>query len=554
MSLTKATNSMIQGAPINVLDYGADPTGAVDSTLALRAACAALQAAGGGVLDFGSGTFKIYTDTGDTALIGDFSNLTGVELRSSGANLSVNRSFPTPISLQVIQFAACRNITIGDFEGSYAGSSRAADIYTSGTNFLSFIEGCIGITIGQLYFDNWNQVVKCTRDSGDSLDWISKNIVIAGIAASNVGYPLFTDLSGHNLTANVNAFACGRAYFAYSPVNATVTVTSKNPVGSKDCLLYATAGFPMQDVDLTYINLETTSTSVDTREGVALYFRDTIASVIKNINVHLDIESNTGFMNTGLRVGKYDGTANPDPTDRGHQIENLTITGYANIPNGSPLSLCTDGTWGLGEFVRNVNIHDFVCVGGQSNLNLASLLSQSLIENCFFEANMNLVGNTRGRLLCSNVTTDSITGTSAEATLQDYINCTISNAATQSVLGKTFLNTTINSVDIGQRVIAQQISAPTATSQFIGDTVVATMVDLASALADGQHALVTIYAANYANTVALVSRMNTTYTVTTLTSNVSAGTIPLSISTSNLQMTNSTGGGATFYTRWVRIL
>ena len=38
MSLTKASYSMITGAPINVLDFGADPTGATDSRAAIQAA------------------------------------------------------------------------------------------------------------------------------------------------------------------------------------------------------------------------------------------------------------------------------------------------------------------------------------------------------------------------------------------------------------------------------------------------------------------------------------------------------------------------------------
>ena len=41
MSLTKASYSMITGAPINVLDFGADPTGVADSTNAFKAAIAA---------------------------------------------------------------------------------------------------------------------------------------------------------------------------------------------------------------------------------------------------------------------------------------------------------------------------------------------------------------------------------------------------------------------------------------------------------------------------------------------------------------------------------
>lgn len=41
MALTKVTYSMIDGAPYNVLDYGADPTGSTDSTAAIIAALAA---------------------------------------------------------------------------------------------------------------------------------------------------------------------------------------------------------------------------------------------------------------------------------------------------------------------------------------------------------------------------------------------------------------------------------------------------------------------------------------------------------------------------------
>lgn len=38
MALTKATYSLIEGAPLNVLDFGADPTGVADSTAAIQAA------------------------------------------------------------------------------------------------------------------------------------------------------------------------------------------------------------------------------------------------------------------------------------------------------------------------------------------------------------------------------------------------------------------------------------------------------------------------------------------------------------------------------------
>jgi len=56
MSLTKVTYSMISGIGVNVLDYGADPTGVADSTSAINAAIAA--AGSGGEVTFPNGTFK----------------------------------------------------------------------------------------------------------------------------------------------------------------------------------------------------------------------------------------------------------------------------------------------------------------------------------------------------------------------------------------------------------------------------------------------------------------------------------------------------------------
>lgn len=59
MVLTKATYSMVEGAPANVLDFGADSTGSTDSTAAFDAAEAYLAALGGGIMFVPPGTYKI---------------------------------------------------------------------------------------------------------------------------------------------------------------------------------------------------------------------------------------------------------------------------------------------------------------------------------------------------------------------------------------------------------------------------------------------------------------------------------------------------------------
>jgi len=60
MSLTKATYSMIDGAAINVVDYGADLTGVADSASAIQAALNATLSTGGTVY-FPYGTYKVGT-------------------------------------------------------------------------------------------------------------------------------------------------------------------------------------------------------------------------------------------------------------------------------------------------------------------------------------------------------------------------------------------------------------------------------------------------------------------------------------------------------------
>lgn len=86
MSLTKVSYSMITGAPVNVLDYGADPTGVADSTIAINAAIVYALTFNGEVV-FPTGTYKV-TDT-----IKMFSNgIQGVNLTGLGGSRSDGNS------------------------------------------------------------------------------------------------------------------------------------------------------------------------------------------------------------------------------------------------------------------------------------------------------------------------------------------------------------------------------------------------------------------------------------------------------------------------------
>lgn len=81
MSLTKASFSMINGIPVNVLDYGADPTGVADSTQELQDAVTAAVAAGNSVY-MPAGTYLV-TDTitcpAKTMIIGEHRSMSAIQ-------------------------------------------------------------------------------------------------------------------------------------------------------------------------------------------------------------------------------------------------------------------------------------------------------------------------------------------------------------------------------------------------------------------------------------------------------------------------------------------
>jgi hypothetical protein len=127
MPLTKVSYSMIDGAPINVLDYGADPTGVADSYAAFVAALAA-----GNYVYVPSGTYKL---TQTLSITGD-KVLTGPESSQFAVAFAIINFTGTGNCFQAIsaEFGAVsiRNLEIrgGDGSGAYAiYSTRPQSIF-----------------------------------------------------------------------------------------------------------------------------------------------------------------------------------------------------------------------------------------------------------------------------------------------------------------------------------------------------------------------------------------------------------------------------------------
>jgi len=142
MSLTKVSYSMISGAPVNVLDFGADPTGVADSTAAIQAALDV-----GGMVYLPDGVYKLnsapVSSPGTRSSLGIKSNTTffgtGTLLStyvnpgdSDGANLIVANDSSGSISNVVI-------------DGITLKTNLSVTIYNY--HMINFIQPCNNITV-----------------------------------------------------------------------------------------------------------------------------------------------------------------------------------------------------------------------------------------------------------------------------------------------------------------------------------------------------------------------------------------------------------------------
>lgn len=129
----------------NVANFGADPTGAIDSTAAIQAAINFVGAAGGGYVFFPAGTFKVSS----TIVIGNGtttapSSINGITLQCSG---------PDPIFSNIqtgtrLLWAGPAGGTMLQFKGAGAGGGILGGITIDGNNLaaigLDIVHWCSG--------------------------------------------------------------------------------------------------------------------------------------------------------------------------------------------------------------------------------------------------------------------------------------------------------------------------------------------------------------------------------------------------------------------------
>jgi hypothetical protein len=147
MALTKVTNSMIEGAYVNVLDYGAVGDGVADDTSAIQAAIDAVCNAGSGTVFIPAGVYLITSTLTDYNTVAPTSNGKTVRLKGVGSS-EVSTDTPltrikTSGAIVGIQFNGNRSggedfIIEGD-NGAFDGTSHGIVVESSRSSWRNIV-------------------------------------------------------------------------------------------------------------------------------------------------------------------------------------------------------------------------------------------------------------------------------------------------------------------------------------------------------------------------------------------------------------------------------
>jgi hypothetical protein len=215
MGLTKVTYSLISGAFVNVLDYGADPTGVADSTLAIQTAVdRAEPRPSNGVSStvyLPAGIYKL-TDTiyinKDIRFVGDGGDATIFNLTVSSAKPAIRLE---PSSGGYIWFAELSGFRINCKSGSVAGdgilvtSTAPSAISQSTIHDVQIRDFRDGITLAGIVS---NEVYINTLEN---IKMVGANLV-AG--ANDVRYGLRATTAVYNTFKNIEITNVGNAGYA----------------------------------------------------------------------------------------------------------------------------------------------------------------------------------------------------------------------------------------------------------------------------------------------------------------------------------------------------
>lgn len=243
MALTKATFSMLNGASFNVLDYGADATGATDTTTAIQAAITAANAAGGGTIVFPKGTYLVGTTTSLTlqsniSLLGEGS--ASIIKLANNSSISASSALFTATSKTGI---SVRNLY---FNGNRANQTVLVGLFRVQTSSYVSFQNCTFVNCNNvcIYFTNASTFCSVT------------NCVLIDSNGTNVkfGTDCTDAIVANNLMYDTGTYASHSDGFVMSRFNTNRRITISNNIFNSP----AGSGLTMAIWLLCGVNIEVT--------------------------------------------------------------------------------------------------------------------------------------------------------------------------------------------------------------------------------------------------------------------------------------------------------
>lgn len=307
-----------------------------DGEAVLRVACAALQAAGGGVIAIGPGSMEVFTlgAAGYTSL-GNFTNCNGVRILGYGTTLHVTPTFAAAFNA-FFYFTDCNDIVVTGItaSGSLTSGNVAAGVLR-GPEFCRFVSGNTNISMPQ------NKVVGLVSAAifGNSNSALAHNkgIQIGNLEVDQCIYGVAAQFCAEDMEiVNLRTDSVYRSYFIYGTSRTMAHVYSKNAKGPQDVKLWSNSGLGNTDAEVWYASDASSTSRPNDQSMIEVLWNhdagDATVVTQKNVKLHLSVEfPGNGTANTGMNVVMFrkmqTGASAFDTTDRGHILDGLTIDG-----------------------------------------------------------------------------------------------------------------------------------------------------------------------------------------------------------------------------------
>ena len=332
MALTKAHNRMIEGASVNVKDFGAVGDGVTDDTAAIQAAINAHNN-----IYFPNGTYFVGTVSDPTTLLFQFQLKDNVSITSDSAEITFLDTTTADTHVRAIfDFNDCNNVSI------FGQLTISSDIVATGhfnaraINITNTTVDTSGVYIQNLIVNGCNSGVRFGV-TNDSILFQTRHIVIDKLYVKDSKYGLIPFYNGSFLVAkSVYTDNVVRGYYVSGVNNHDVNIETHNhPYSSADVLINTYAR-DTTDIKVRYRPIDNLSyqylvrlshTSTTAPDAVA---GPTSGKKIENIYIDYDdngtTSGTTGSNNWGIICAEED-TTGLTRTTSSHIMTNINVSG-----------------------------------------------------------------------------------------------------------------------------------------------------------------------------------------------------------------------------------